>query len=129
MSDITGTVSTPVQSITGSASSARSFSGTPSIGKGDKGDPGSTPYIGENGNWWIEGNDTGKPSAGATYTYTHTQIAAATTWDIEHNLNKFPSVTIVDSGGTKVYGEITYVSTNRIVLNFSAEFSGKAYLN
>ena len=25
---------------------------------------GSTPYIGENGNWWINGTDTGKPSKG-----------------------------------------------------------------
>lgn len=25
---------------------------------------GSTPYIGENGNWWVGGKDTGKPSKG-----------------------------------------------------------------
>ena len=25
---------------------------------------GSTPYIGENGNWWVGGEDTGKPSKG-----------------------------------------------------------------
>lgn len=39
--------------------------------KGDPGDPGApgadgiTPHIGENGNWWIGGTDTGKPSRGA----------------------------------------------------------------
>ena len=27
--------------------------------KGDTGDPGKTPYIGPNGNWWIDGADTG----------------------------------------------------------------------
>lgn len=29
-----------------------------------KGEDGQTPYIGENGNWWIGDTDTGKPSTG-----------------------------------------------------------------
>ncbi len=28
--------------------------------KGDKGDPGDTPYIGDNGNWWVGDTDTGE---------------------------------------------------------------------
>ena len=39
-----------------------SFSET--VLKGDKGDPGITPHIGENGNWYLGGTDTGKPSRG-----------------------------------------------------------------
>lgn len=39
-----------------------SFSET--VLKGDKGDPGITPHIGENGNWYIGDTDTGKPSRG-----------------------------------------------------------------
>lgn len=35
----------------------------PSI-KGDKGDPGETPHIGDNGNWYIGEVDTGYPSRG-----------------------------------------------------------------
>ena len=37
--------------------------------KGDKGDPGEdgdTPYIGSNGNWWIDGVDTGIPATGSS---------------------------------------------------------------
>ena len=37
--------------------------------KGDKGDPGEdgdTPYIGDNGNWWIGGVDTGIPTTGSS---------------------------------------------------------------
>lgn len=37
--------------------------------KGDKGDPGEdgkTPYIGDNGNWWIDGVDTGIPATGSS---------------------------------------------------------------
>ena len=32
--------------------------------KGVKGDPGVTPTIGENGNWYLGDTDTGKPSKG-----------------------------------------------------------------
>ena len=32
--------------------------------KGDPGSDGETPVIGENGNWWIGGKDTGKPARG-----------------------------------------------------------------
>lgn len=31
---------------------------------GKDGKDGNTPYIGDNGNWWINGKDTGKPSRG-----------------------------------------------------------------
>ena len=62
-------------------------------------------------------------------TYTFTQSSAATTWTIDHNLGKFPSVTVVDSSNNVVVGFQTYNNNNQIVLTFSAAFSGKAYLN
>lgn len=34
--------------------------------KGDPGTDGITPHIGDNGNWYLGGTDTGKPSRGAT---------------------------------------------------------------
>jgi|TARA_R110002012_G_scaffold292026_1_gene486773 hypothetical protein len=66
--------------------------------------------------------------------YTHTQSAASATWTITHNLNKFPAITVVDSGGSVVKGEILYNSANQLTLTFYAggstsAFSGKAYLN
>ena len=50
-------------------------------------------------------------------------------WDITHNLDKYPSVTIVDSAGSVVIGDITYTSKSTLTVTFSAAFSGKAYLN
>ena len=41
-----------------------SLSFSENVLKGDKGDPGITPHIGENGNWYIGNTDTGKPSRG-----------------------------------------------------------------
>jgi hypothetical protein len=62
-------------------------------------------------------------------TYTHTQVSASATWTITHNLNCFPSVTIVDSAGTVVFGDIEYISANAVRVTFVAAFGGKAYLN
>ena len=50
-------------------------------------------------------------------------------WVITHNLGHFPSVSVVDSAGTVVVGEINYIDQNTIIASFSGAFSGKAYLN
>jgi len=62
-------------------------------------------------------------------TYTHLQSSASTSWVITHNLNKYPSATIVTSVGVVVIGDITYNSANQITITLSASDSGKAYLN
>lgn len=63
-------------------------------------------------------------------TYTHNQILPSSVWEISHNLGKFPAVTVVDSAGTVVIGEITYNNSSSITIDFTgAIFSGKAYLN
>lgn len=61
--------------------------------------------------------------------FTYTQLSASSTWSITHNLDKFPSVSIVDSGNNVVIGDIQYTNTNELTITFNASFSGKAYLN
>lgn len=61
--------------------------------------------------------------------YSHDQAIAAATWNISHNLNKYPSVTITDSAGDQVEGEVHYNGLNSLTVSFSAPFAGKAYLN
>jgi len=61
--------------------------------------------------------------------YTHNQDSASTTWTVSHYLNKYPSVTVVDSSKRKVDGfDLTYTSRNSLTISFSSAFSGKAYL-
>lgn len=62
-------------------------------------------------------------------TYVHEQGTSASTWTITHGLNKYPSVTVVDSAGTKVECVVTYIDSNECELKFNAAFKGKAYLN
>lgn len=61
--------------------------------------------------------------------YTHNQTVAAEEWTINHNMNKKPSVTIVDSANTYVLGEVTYLDSNSLRVSFKYAFKGKAYLN
>ena len=67
-------------------------------------------------------------SAGNTRRYEFTQQAAAATWVINHTLGGRPSVTIVDSADTHVFGEVQYISNTQVTVTFSVAFSGKAYL-
>lgn len=61
--------------------------------------------------------------------FTYNQIAASASWNITHNLGKNPSVSIVDSGGNWVVGDVLYINNNELTINFNSAFSGTAYLN
>ena len=61
--------------------------------------------------------------------YTHTQSTASSTWTITHNLGFNPAVSVVDSGGNHVVGDVNYVSVNALTVSFAAPFGGSAYLS
>ena len=73
---------------------------------------------------------TVRASSGSTVTrrHVHTQGTASTTWTITHTLGGKPSVTVADSADTHVFGEVQYLSNSQVQVNFSAAFSGTAYL-
>jgi hypothetical protein len=66
---------------------------------------------------------------GSDLNFTYTQSTPSTTWTITHNLGKFPSVSVVDSANTQVYGNVNYIDNDSLTLTFTGAFSGKAYLN
>tara|TARA_R100000152_G_C6745687_1_gene169301 strand:- start:250 stop:954 length:705 start_codon:yes stop_codon:yes gene_type:complete len=72
--------------------------------------------------------------AGRDLSYTHTQTSASDTWTINHNLGKFPSVSIkfstgADFNNTGALGGVTYTNENTLTINLAAAESGVAYLN
>lgn len=69
------------------------------------------------------------PAVNTDKHYTHRQDVASDVWTIDHGLGKFPAVTVVDSCGNVVVGDVTYTSLNQLTVTFNAVFSGKAYLN
>lgn len=61
--------------------------------------------------------------------FEYTQSTPSQEWEIAHTLKKFPAVTVVDSAGSVVVGDITYIDDSNITITFQAAFAGKAFLN
>lgn len=74
----------------------------------------------------LQGNKT---SSDLKLNFLYTQSTASSIWVIVHNMNKYPSVSIIDSANNQVYGDIEYIDQNSLKIIFSAAFSGKAALN
>ena len=66
---------------------------------------------------------------GADKTYVHEQGIASDTWEIQHNLNKYPSVTLVDSANTQFEAQVVYNDKNNCTVYMNGATKGKAYLN
>jgi hypothetical protein len=104
--------------------------GEPSSADGNIGDI----YINTDDNaFWGPKTSSGWPASpfyipGATTRYIHTQASPSSTWTINHTLGGYPSVTVVDTASTTVIGEVLYVSTSQVVVEFTSPFSGFAYL-
>lgn len=99
--------------------------------------------LGANGDYYIDVADDDTPLYGpkadnewpdevvvlsVNSRFVFDQAAPASTWIINHPLGGFPAVSIVDSANTVVFGMVTYISEEQITVEFSAPFSGKAYL-
>lgn len=69
------------------------------------------------------------PSGEGDKNYYHTQGVPAEEWIIEHNLGKYPSVTVISSAGEEIYCDKRFPSMNKVVLNFGTAISGAAFLN
>ena len=62
-------------------------------------------------------------------TFIFEQGVASSVWVIHHNLDKYPSVSVVDSAGNEIIAEVTYDDTNTCTVVMAGEQKGKAYLN
>lgn len=61
--------------------------------------------------------------------YVHTQGSSSATWSINHDLDKYPSVSVVLSTNVQGYGKVTYIDKNNLTIDFSGPETGKAYMN
>ena len=83
-----------------------------------------------NNEWYWEELTTG--GSGGVNSYTHIQDSPSNTWNIQHNLNRHPSVTImIQDENNKLciaMGDVEYVDLNNIQITFTGEYSGYVYL-
>lgn len=61
--------------------------------------------------------------------YTHIQNFISNTWTIEHNLNFYPSVTILDNSNNIIEAHLVYDNANTVTIVFNSGISGRAYLS
>lgn len=82
---------------------------------------------------WIDtdelppGGSTG--GGGSDANYVHTQSTLSSSWVVFHNLHKYASIEVVDSGGNTVLPDVHYNNSDQITLTFAAPTSGVAYIN
>jgi len=62
-------------------------------------------------------------------TFIFEQGVASDEWTVVHNLNRFPSVTVVDSAGNEFFPEVAYQDENTCIIRMNGATTGKAYLN
>ena len=79
---------------------------------------------GEQGIKGDPGTEFGEP-----FEFHYIQATPASVWVVTHNMNGYPNVTVIDSGGSQVEGELVYNSVNQLTLTFTGAFSGNAYLS
>jgi hypothetical protein len=61
--------------------------------------------------------------------FVYMQSLPAAIWTVNHNLNKYPSVHIVDTNNNEVIADIQYTTVNQVVVSFSEPFSGNAFFS
>jgi hypothetical protein len=70
----------------------------------------------------------GGGTGGGTQTYSYPFVTPEAVWTINHNLNRYPTVTTVDELGAQIHGDVVYVDSNTITITFADVFAGTAYL-
>lgn len=68
------------------------------------------------------------PTAGNDKNFTY-NFNSQSSFTVNHNLDKYPSVTIFDSSGDEVEGQVDHLNVNSLKIDFSAPFSGVITLN
>lgn len=77
----------------------------------------------------IDVSTSGSTARISSKSFMHEQGVASDTWVIEHNLNKYPSITLVDSAGTVFQAVVLYNDLNKCTICMNGATTGKAYLN
>lgn len=72
---------------------------------------------------------TEKAVALANDTFVFEQAEASDVWVVVHNLNKYPSVMLVDSAGTQFIAPVNYDSRNQLTVYINGRTTGKVLLN
>lgn len=72
----------------------------------------------------------GPPGSGlGDLSFIHVQGTSSAVWVINHPLTFHPNVTVVDSTGRQVEGDVDFTDADTVTVTFTAAFAGTAYLS
>jgi hypothetical protein len=99
----------------------------PPVPNGPAGPPGLSAYQ----QWLLAGNVGTEAQwlaslAATAPRYRHNQVAAATTWTINHNLGTVPQVTLYSAGSVVMLGGLSHPTVNQTIVSFNTAQSGFA---
>lgn len=111
--------------------------------RGEPGGPGPAGPAGEAGpqgkaakslyDIWLEAGNPDDPdiffqSVGRVG-YRYVQVMPAEVWYVTHPLETgMPAVSLVDSAGEEMYGDVAYLPPHQLTISFTAPVAGEAYL-
>lgn len=61
--------------------------------------------------------------------YIHNQTIPSSEWSVEHNLNKYPSASVMLPSGHIGIADITHIDENNLIITFAGDETGKAIIN
>lgn len=61
--------------------------------------------------------------------YIHNQTVASSQWNVQHNLNKYPSVSVMLPSGHIGIADVTHLDENNLTITFAGNETGKAIIN
>lgn len=61
--------------------------------------------------------------------YIHNQTIPSSEWTVEHNLNKYPSVSVMLPSGHIGIADVTHIDENNLTITFAGDETGKAIIN
>lgn len=102
-------------------SSKRGLPGKNGVGVPEGGNPGNVLTRTVDGTAW--------QAFSASDKYFEQSFSVSNSVSVTHNLNKYPAVTVHDSAGDEVEGNIIHTNLNQLSVTFSAPFSGRITCN
>ena len=60
----------------------------------------------------------------ASRQYEHSQTVQASSWTVNHNLNRYPQVAVLSAGGVEMWAETIHTSLNQVMVYFDQPTAG-----
>lgn len=71
----------------------------------------------------------GGGGGGSDSNFVYEQTTPSDTWVVEHDLDKQPSVDVLNDDDQLILADVTYDSDSQVTITFGRNYTGKAVLN